>query len=155
MAWRQSTGLRNAKLGTVGLKGALADGKIKIFSGSQPASANNAEQGTLLLEITLDAGAFAHGSATNGLEFDAPASGVITKAAAETWRGLGVAAGTAGWGRFVGNATDDGGASTTLARLDFTVGAAGSGADAILSDVTIEIGQSVTVDVFQLTDPAG
>lgn len=154
MTWRLSTGLRNAMLNATGLKGGLADGKIKIFTGSQPASANNAESGTLLLEITLDAGAFSHGSATNGLEFDAPASGVIAKAAAETWRGVAVADGTAGWGRFVANPTDAGGSSTTLLRLDFSVSLSGGGGDVILSDITLETDQSVTCDVFQLTMPA-
>lgn len=154
MAFRLSTGLRNAMLGTTGFKGALADGKIKVFTGSQPISADNAEQGTLLVEFTLDAGAFSHGAATNGLEFGTAASGAIAKATAEIWRGVAVAAGTAGWARFVANPTDSGGSSTTLARLDFTVGLSGSGADAILSDITLEVGQSVTCDTFTMTLPA-
>lgn len=155
MAFRLSTGLRNAMLGATGLKAGLADGKIKIFSGSQPASADNAEQGTLLMELTLDAGAFAHGSATNGIEFGTAASGAIAKASGEIWRGVAVAAGTAGWGRFVANPTDAGGSSDTLLRLDFTVGLSGSGADATLSDITLEIDQSTTCDTFSLTLPAG
>ena len=39
MAWRMSTGLKNAILSTGGLKQALANGQIRIFSGSQPDSA--------------------------------------------------------------------------------------------------------------------
>lgn len=156
MAFRLSTGLRNALLGGAnGFKGALADGKIRIFSGSQPVNANNAEQGTLLLEITVDGGAFTHGSPTNGLEFGTPSAGSIAKATGEVWRGTAVAAGTAAWGRFVGNATDDGGLSATLPRLDFTVGLSGSGADAILSAITMAVGQPITCDVFTMTMPAG
>lgn len=156
MAFRLSTGLRNAMLGgSGGFKGALAAGKIKIFTGSQPASADNAEQGTLVMEITVDAGEFNHGSPTNGLTLDDPANGSIAKPAGEVWRGLAIAAGTAAWGRFVGNATDSGGSSATLPRLDFTVGLANSGADAILSDITLDLNQPSTCDVFQMTMPAG
>lgn len=154
MAFRLSTGLRNAMLGTTGFKGAFADGKIKVFTGSQPTSADSAEQGTLLAEFTLDAGEFAHGSATNGLEFDDPASGSVSKEPAEIWRAVAVAAGTASWGRFVANPTDAGGSSATLVRLDFTVGLSGSGADAILSDITLDVAQSVTCDTFTMTLPA-
>lgn len=70
MTIRASTGLKNAMLGEVGLKAALADGVIRVYSGAQPAAADNAVTGTLLMEITVDAGAFSHGSATNGLEWD-------------------------------------------------------------------------------------
>lgn len=153
MATRFSTGLVNGMANNTGIKEAMTDGKIKIFSGSQPANADAAEQGTLLLEVTVDAGAFSHGSPTNGLEFDAPVGRVLSKAAAETWRGLGLAGGTAGWGRFVANPTDDGTLSTSLPRIDFSVGISGSGADVILSTVTIVIDQPVTVDQFNITFP--
>lgn len=155
MAIRLSTGARNAMVDSTGLRAALADGTMKIFSGSQPTTADNAEQGTLLLQVTEDAGSFTPGSATNGLEFDAAADGAIEKAAAEIWRGLAVAEGTAGWFRFQANALDAGGASTTLVRIDGTVGKSGSGADAILSDVTFVVAQSVTCDQCTFTQPAG
>lgn len=153
MATRLSTGARNAMLGEVGLKAALADGKIIGFSGSQPSAADNAEQGTKLIEFTLDAGAWTAGSATNGLEFAAAAAGVLAKASGEIWRGLGVAAGTLGWGRFVGNVSDAGGSSSTLVRVDFTIGVAGSGADVIVSSVNVTVGKSITVDSFTVTLP--
>lgn len=154
MTIRLSTGLRNGMLNATGLKEAMADGKIKIFSGPQPTTADAAEQGTLLAEITVDAGAWTAGSPTNGLEFGTPASGTVGKATAETWRALGVAAGTAGWFRFVANATDAGGSSTTLARIDGTCGVSGSGADAIFSTVNVVIGQPITCDQFNITLPA-
>lgn len=149
MAVKFSTGLRNSMLGTTGLKDAMADGVLRIYSGAQPTSADNAPGGTLLLEITLDAGAFVHGSPTNGLEFDAPSAGTVSKAAAETWRGLGLVAGTAGWARFSANPLDDNSLSTTIKRIDMSV--AKTGADLNIANTSIAVGAPTTIDVFQLT----
>lgn len=150
---RFSTGLRNGILNATGIKEAMADGVLRIYSGAQPASADNAVSGTLLLEVTVDGGAFSHGSATNGLEFDAPAAGVLSKAAAETWRGTGLADGVAGWFRFCANPVDGGGSSTTLARIDGSVGR--SAADLNLSNVNIVTGVPNTIDVFQISMDQG
>lgn len=152
MALQLSTGLRNGMLNATGFTEAFNDGTIYVYSGPQPATADAAVQGTLLLQVTVNNGAWAAGSPTNGLGFDAPASGVISKAAAEVWRGLGVATGTAGWFRLVGNAADAGGSSTTLPRLDGTV--AVSGGDMNMSSISIVTSAPTTVDVFQFTLPA-
>lgn len=150
---RFSTGLRNGILNATGIKEAMADGVLRIYSGAQPVSADNAVSGTLLLEVTVDGGAFSHGSATNGLEFDAPAAGVLSKAAAETWRGNGLADGVAGWFRFCANPVDSGGSSTTLARIDGSVGR--SAADLNLSNVNIAVGVPNTIDVFSISMDQG
>lgn len=149
MSLRFSTGLRNAALDSQGIRAALANGVIRIYSGAQPASANNAVQGTLLMEITVDGGAFNHGSPANGLNFDAAVSALLAKAAAETWRGTGLADGLAGWFRFSGNALDDGSASTTLPRIDGTV--AKTGGDLAVSNPNIVTGAPNTVDTFQIS----
>lgn len=154
MTIRLSTALRNARMDNAGIRSTMANGKIKLFTGPQPVSADAAEQGTLIMEITIDAGAFTHGSPTNGINFGAPVSGALSKASAETWRGLAIAAGTVGWFRFVANPSDAGASSTSLARIDGTVGTTGSGADMILSQSTYIIGQPCTIDTFTLTDPA-
>lgn len=148
MALRFSTGLVQGILNATGIKEAMADGVIRIYSGAQPATPNLAVSGTLLLEVTKDGGAFVHGAATNGIEFDAPVSGVLSKAAGETWRGSGLVAGTAGWFRFCANPTDAGGASTSLARIDGSVGK--TGADLNLSTTAIGVGVPTTIDVFQI-----
>lgn len=150
---RFSTGLRNGILNATGIKEAMADGVIRIYSGAQPLSADSAATGTLLLEVTVDAGAFTHGSPDNGLEFDAPSEGVLSKAAAENWRGTGLATGVAGWFRFCANPLDSGGASTTLARIDGSVGR--SGADLNLSNINIAAGVPNTIDVFQISMDQG
>ena len=152
MTIRFSTGLRNGMLNATGLKEAFANGTLKLFSGPQPASADAAEQGTLLCQITLACGAFTPGVGTNGINFDAPVSAVIDKAAAETWSGTAVAAGTLGWFRFQGNAADAGGSSTTLSRIDGTIGT--SGADLNLANITMEVGTPVSISEAQFTFPA-
>lgn len=153
MSIRLSTGLRNAMLNDSGLKETMADGIIEIYSGAQPADADSPVQGTKLMEITVDAGAFTAGNAANGLEFGAPSSGTVAKAAAETWRGVGLADGVAGWFRMKGNASDAGGSSTTLPRIDGSI--AKTGGDMSISNVNIVTGQPNTVDVFQFTLPSG
>jgi hypothetical protein len=150
---RFSTGLRNGILDATGIKEAMTDGVLRLYSGAQPASADTAVAGTLLLEVTVDGGAFAHGSAANGLEFDAPVSGVLSKAAAENWTGSGLADGVAGWFRFCANPVDAGGASTTLARIDGSVGK--SSADLNLSNTTIATGVPSTIDVFNISMDQG
>lgn len=149
MALRFSTGLRNAMLDSTGLSAALADGVIHIYTGSQPASADAAVTGTLLGTVTVDGGAFTPGSPTNGLEFGTASGGVIAKAPGESWEFTGLADGTAGWFRFVGNAMDDGTSSTTLPRIDGSI--AKTGGDLNLSNTAITTGAPNTIDVFQLT----
>lgn len=149
MTIRISTGLKDAMLGEIGLKAALADGVIRIYSGAQPASPDSPATGTLLGEITVDGGAFTHGSPTNGLEWDIPTGGVIKKPVAVRWEGRGVAKGTAGWARFCGNALDSGDASTTLPRIDMAVGK--TTGDLQISTVNIEVGTPFSVDNANLT----
>lgn len=58
MALRTSTGLRQAVAGAYGWRQALANGRLKIFSGTQPATADTAASGTLLATFTLAGGTF-------------------------------------------------------------------------------------------------
>lgn len=146
MAIRFSTGLRNAILGTASFKDTFQDGVIYLYSGVQPSSADDAVQGTLLGIVTQDAGAFTHGSATNGLEFGTPSSGVLDKAGAETWQFEAIASGTIGWFRLTGNANDDGTSSTTLPRVDGSVGR--TGGDLNLTNTTVASGAVTTIDTF-------
>lgn len=57
MTIRLSTGLRNALTGFLGFQGAMNRGVIKVFTGSQPATADAAETGTLLGTMSLSSGA--------------------------------------------------------------------------------------------------
>lgn len=109
MTARMSTGLRNFVLDS-GLKTAFdADGRINIYTGSQPADADSAASGTLLATLSM--------SATG---IGAAASGSSTWAAITSDTSVD-ATGTAGWGRIYKAADSPAGASTTLRRLDFAI----------------------------------
>jgi hypothetical protein len=134
------------------LKDIMKDGKILIYSGSQPASPDTAVTSTLLLTITVGGAAWVAGAFGNGLEFeDDPLAGVIEKASAETWSGTAVASGTAGWFMFVANGTDALGLSTTLPRISGSIGV--SGADLNISNSSIVSGRVYTIDEFSFTLP--
>lgn len=150
MTIRLSTALRTNLAGATGFGATFANGIIEIRTGAQPATADAAATGTLLGTVTLASGAFVPGVATNGLTFAAAAAGAISKTG--TWSFVGIAAGTAGWFRFKGNALDNDAISTTLPRLDGSV--ATSGADLNLSNIAIAIGAPTTVDTFTWTQPA-
>lgn len=151
MAWNLSTALTKGLLGPDAPKGSLTDllldGIIEIYSGSRPSSADLTEAGygTLLLKITLDGGAFTAGVATNGISLGTFAALVIKRASGETWKGAGLAAGTAGWARWYSNAYVTG-ASTTAVRLDGNVSISGA-------DVNMANGTTVAVGVdSEVTD---
>jgi hypothetical protein len=153
MTWRVSTKDLNNMFGA--LKTNHADGVILIYSGSQPASANDAVSGTLLGRVTVNAGAWTAGSPTNGLEFATPAARQMTKALAEVWQFTGLAEGTAGWFRFVGNAVDPGTADTTetYPRIDGRI--ATTGAEMNMSNLNVVTGAVSTIDSFTLRWPTG
>ena len=154
MTVRLSTKLRNQMAGTTGFGAAFAKGVIYIYSGPQPLTADSAISGTLLGIVTVNSGAFTFGSPTNGLSFDAPVIGTVSKAAAEIWSFVGLVANTAGWFRLMGNASDNLGNDSTflLPRLDGSIGV--TGADLNLSNIAVTAGAPNTVDVFAFTIPA-
>lgn len=134
------------------LKDVMKDGVIKVYSGAQPASADDAVQGTLLFTVTVGSSAWSAGAFANGLEFeDDPLSGEMEKNS-EVWSGVAVATGVAGWFRFFANPTDGGTASTTLPRIDGSVGT--SGADLVMASTNIVTGRTYTIDTFKITLPA-
>ena len=151
MTIKLSTGTRNGLAGTSGYGALFANGIIYIYSGPQPLTADAAPTGTLLGIVTKDGGAFTPGSPTNGLTFAAVADGAITKST-DNWKFTGLAAGTAGWFRQVGNAADSLAASTTAVRMDGSVGT--NGADLNLSNLSVAVGSPNTIDVFRFTIPA-
>ena len=143
MALRLSTGLRNGLCGTLGIKELLNGGNIKIYTGGQPTSPDFAETGTLLCTITSSSG-------TGGVVLGTQGSGAIPKAAS-VWSGTVAAAGVAGWFRFYGTAGTTG-TSATEVRLDGNVGVSGS--DMWLSNTSLALGATLTIDTFTLTQPA-
>ncbi len=151
MALRLSTGLRDKLLGSQSFKDIMAAGVIRIFPGVQPASADDAEAATHLIEITVSSGAFTPGQAAAGLNFAAPSGGAVAKAASEVWSGVAAATGTAGWFRFYANDRTTG-ADASHARFDGSVST--SGAQLNMSSTAITAGATTTIDSFVVTMPA-
>jgi hypothetical protein len=114
---------------------ALANGgSIRIYDGSQPATAATAVSGqTLLAELTLGNPAF--GSAANGV---ATANSITADSSAN-------ATGTAAWFRAV--------SSGGTGLWDGTVGT--SGADLNLNSVSLVLGGNVSVTSFTFTESLG
>lgn len=98
----------------------FANGVMAIYTGSQPASADAAETGTLLCLITKDGEAFTAGNPTNGLNFGSVSNNVVSKSEGETWSGKVLVDGVAGWFRFYDN-NHVTGASTTANRFDGSI----------------------------------
>jgi hypothetical protein len=119
--------------GIVDLLDASGSGTIKIYSGTQPATADTALSGnTLLATITCSATAF--GSASSGV---ATLAGVPLSATA-------VATGTASFFRAA-----DGGGTTVC---DGSVGT--SSADLVLNTTSITSGNTVQITSWTVTVPA-
>lgn len=146
MALKSSTGLRNKLLDTNSLDAIMAAGFIKIYSGTAPASADDAVPGgaTLLCTISIN-------STGTGINFAASASnGVLAKAGGEVWSGVNAATGTATWFRHVA-AGDDGTLSTTQARLQGAVGTAG--AELNLSSTSLVSAATQPIDFYSVALP--
>lgn len=156
MAERLSTGFVNAQNVTGSVKTIMANSRIDIYSGTQPTSADAVETGTLLMTLTINSGDFTPGSPTNGLNMGTSTDGVLSKAAAEVWSGVGkAAAGTsgtiAGWFRWRAN-NDVAGATTTGIRLDGAIGTS-STYEMQMSNTTIVQDVAAVVQTFNYTSP--
>jgi hypothetical protein len=139
---RINTALRNAMADQVGptIDGGSGAGRLRIYSGSQPATPATAPSGTLLCEIIL-----------NDPSMEAAASGTAALDVSPALSGLGVAAGTAGWARFL-TSTEAG--ATGLGVIDGSVTATGGGGDVTVATTTISVGLTVSVTSFSVTAPA-
>lgn len=128
MTIRFNTAMRDAMV--TALTGAINYQTLSIYTGSQPATANDAATGTKLVDITIQ-------------WFNAPASGSATLNTSTPNTGTAVATGTAGWGRIVGGEGE---------RIDGTVGT--SGTDFTINSTSITNGATVTLTAMTVTQPA-
>ena len=118
----------------------LNSGKLRIYSGTKPATADTAISGnTLLAELTFGATAF--GAAANGV---ATANAITADASAD-------ATGTATWFR----ALKSGGVDVTDNVFDGDVSASGGGGDLQLATVSIVAGAQVSVTSLTYTQGKG
>jgi hypothetical protein len=107
----------------------MGSATLKIYTGTQPATAGTAATGTLLVDIVL-AG------------FNPSATGVATLVTSPPVQGIAVATGTAGWARL----TD------LTNNIDGSVGT--SATDFIINTVSIVNGGTVTLTNCTITQPA-
>lgn len=145
MATRLSTGLVNKLMDTGSFKATFTAGFIDIYSGTQPASADDAPTGTKLLTVYSD-------GTSAGLHFAAAAvNGAIAKLSSETWSGTIQNGGTAGWFR-LREASDSGtSVSTTACRLDGAIST--SGAQMNLGSLTLTQGAPFVLTAANFTLP--
>lgn len=136
MAVRLATSTVNAKADAAVdlLDTGAAAGTIKIYTGTQPASANDAPSGTLLTTFTLGDPAFG-----------AAVAGVATLAGTPLTSSA-VAAGTAGWFR----AADSDGNSV----FDGSVTATSGGGQIELNTTSLSVGVDVELTTGTYTQPA-
>lgn len=148
-----STGLRAAMLGDIGLAQALEFGAINLYTGTQPATADDAvPPGVVLVgQITKDGGAWVAGSTANGLTLVGTSTVPYVDKESGDWEGAAIAEGTIGWGRFVGNPTDAGAASVSLPRMDMSVGVAGANLN--LANINCVVGTPLVITSFRYTLP--
>lgn len=127
-----STALLNFVAETGPWKDALANGRIEIYDGAVPVSADAAKTGTLLVTITKNGDG-------SGLNFSQPAeAGLLSGDPSEEWFGEAVASGTARYFRYLTDVADVGGASAAYRRIQGTCGV--SGADMNLPTVAFDAG---------------
>lgn len=128
------------------------NGYLQVYTGTQPTDPDAAATGSLLGTYSLDAETFSAGTETYGLNFDAVSEGVMAKDADETWQAVAVASGTAGWFRFMSNASTPSGTTSTEIRFDGNI--ATSGANLNMPVTSFVLGTTYTIDTFTITFPA-
>ena len=117
------------------------NGTIKIYTGSQPASADDAEAGSELIQITESSGAFVGGADDNGINFGQIADAELHAASGEVWSGAAGASGKAGWFRIYDNAATEGAADQVIDGAIAT-----SGSQMNMANTSITSGGTTTID---------
>lgn len=116
-------------------------GFIDFYTGTMPAYADDTPVGNKLLTLYSD-------GVSIGLTFDDSATGVLSKATAETWSGSGLTTGTIGWARLK-TAGDSGTSSTTDERIDMDVSTSGTAIQ--LSSLAVQSAVPMTLSGFTIT----
>lgn len=126
-------------------------GRIDLFSGAPPDSADYPEQGTLLASVTNLGQAWTPNGGPGGLNF--VINGVwAANDPAQAWSLVASVAGTAGWFRLYGPALDTGEYSFSSPRIDGTVSASGT-ADMRLPTTALTIGYTLPFQQFLFSFP--
>lgn len=147
MAIKTSTGLRKHMLVDGAFISALNGGRILIFGGTPPATADAAATGTVLAELTVG------GDGSTGLTFDpTTTTGTVSKTPSEVWSEDAIlASGAATHYRFVADG-DSGAESTTEVRIQGTAGGLG-GEDMFLIEPNLVAGQPFVLEFYRIAFP--
>lgn len=157
MSLKLSTGLRNQMLATGSLRSILNGMMIRAYSGTPPASADDAVSGainTLLVTYSLNAGG-------TGLTFEVtPVDGSLVKTAAETWSGVAngtvdVLQGQLSFWRMVPSADNQALYSETDLRMQGTFGLVSGEDDIVVPTLNIIGGTTYAIDTMAVTMPSG
>lgn len=125
MTVQVSSKFKELILGASSFASIFNGGRILIYSGAQPPSADNPIQGSLLAQITNEGQAWVPNGSAAGLNFTL--SGVwAANDPTQAWRLKGSGTGGAGWFRLVGKSIDNGDYSLAAPRIDGTIGTGGA-----------------------------
>ena len=148
MAIRLSSGLRTSMVTEFGLERMMRFGHIKIYTGTQPQSADDPATGVYIGKVTTDGATPAVGQLVGGLQLQqGDVAGSLSHLG--NWVLTGVSTGTAGWWRFVWNSGDDNSTSLEYPRIDGLVGES-----LLLDETTITPSTNILVNEFFLLLPS-
>lgn len=146
MTLRVSTGLRAAWMCFAGLQSLMQYGVIDVYTGEQPASADDAPTGTRIARITQDGLTFYPKVAQGGLFLTTTTPGELVKGG--SWVLKGIATGTAGWFRWKWNGIDPDTYSQAIPRIDGAIPA-----DLLLQTVSITPSTEFSLQSFRIILP--
>lgn len=149
MTLRVSTGFKSLILGTSSFESIFDKGTIEVFTGAQPASADDAATGTFLGRVTLGGVAWSVGSPMFGLSFQLSGP-YVTKPLLDQWEMAVETAGIAGWWRLV-SINETSGVSYALPRVDGSC--AVSGGEWTMANTTLTPGTTIPLETFFYTIP--
>lgn len=147
MPLQVSTEFKRRILGPSSFGDIFNGGAIAIYTGAQPATADDAATGTLLGYVTAAGAAWTPGSATNGLQY-VQSGAFWLKSPGQIWRVTPIANGVAGWFRVLPTGIDPGALSYNYPRIDGTISADGEGAQMRLLNPTLVTGEAVEIGDF-------
>lgn len=147
MTLQVSTRFKELLLGPHSFEDIFNGGRIVLYTGTQPNSADLPVDGVAVGEVSLNGTPWAPGGASGGLLFER--TGVwLSKPAAATWLLRGLDTGAATWFRLYAAAADAGGLSYANARIDGAMVE-----DFVLPAYTLVPATSVHIQQFLLTIP--
>lgn len=147
-----SSGFKSLILGPHAFEDIFGGGAIRVFSGPQPASADDPEQGTLLGLVTRLGHPWSASTLTGGLVFLRQGP-FITNMPGDRWLLVPNATATAGWWRLVATPADSGGADYNAPRIDGAIGVIGGTDEMQLQSAALVVGNAVDVQSFFYTIP--